>query len=130
MSQIHKTETHILYSDVECKGCGHIHKDTMEGYIESIGLYLICEDCGYHNKFETTEKEEKYSYYKQGFTPYEIIRAYDHIVDPAHQHALKKLIRLGQNTKSVKQDLEEVIDSLINYKEYLDEVPSDSLLHE
>ena len=66
------------------------------------------------------EVAEKYSYYKKGFTPYEIIRAYDHIVDPAHQHALKKLIRLGQNHKSELQDLTEVIDSLLDYKEYLE----------
>lgn len=64
---------------------------------------------------------DKYKYYKEGFTPYQIIRAYPHIVDPAHQHGLKKLIRLGQNTKSVEQDLDEVIDSLIEYQKYLKE---------
>ena len=65
--------------------------------------------------------DDKYSYYIKGFTPYEIIRAYPHIIDPAHQHALKKLIRLGQNIKSTQQDLEEVMDSLFDYQLYLKE---------
>lgn len=66
------------------------------------------------------EPIEKYDYYKKGLTPYEVIRAYEHIKDPAHQHALKKLMRLGQNHKDVIQDLTETIDSLVNYKDYLE----------
>ena len=52
--------------------------------------------------------------------PYAIMRAYPHIVDPAHQHAFKKLIRVGNGGhKTSIQDVQEVIDSLNEYKSYL-----------
>lgn len=69
--------------------------------------------------------ETKYKYYNakckcgRKLDPYAIMRAYPHIKDPSHQHALKKLLRLGQGHKSLLQDLEEVIDSLNDYKTYL-----------
>lgn len=67
----------------------------------------------------------KYEYYDKKcvcgakLDPYAILRAYDHIVDPSHQHSLKKLLRAGQGHKSLAKDIDEVIDSLVEYKEYL-----------
>ena len=62
----------------------------------------------------------KYDYYNPNLTPYMVIRSYPHITDPAHQHALKKLMRLGQGHKELLTDLTEVIDSLQEYKEFLE----------
>lgn len=45
--------------------------------------------------------------------PYRIMSIYRHIVDPEHQHALKKLLRCGQSkAKDIDQDIEEVILTL------------------
>ena len=43
--------------------------------------------------------------------PYEIINAY-RISDPAHQHALKKLMRAGESQKSYRKDITEIRDGL------------------
>ena len=48
--------------------------------------------------------------------PYRILAVYDHIVDPELQHALKKLLRAGRGTKSLEQDVEEVILTLEAWK--------------
>ncbi len=45
--------------------------------------------------------------------PYRIISVYKHIIDPEHQHAVKKLLRAGQGkAKSLDQDIEGVILTL------------------
>lgn len=43
--------------------------------------------------------------------PYEVINAY-RISDPAHQHALKKLMRAGESQKSYRKDITEIRDGL------------------
>jgi hypothetical protein len=101
---------------MECNNCGV--KIKKHG---AIGLKAIYCSSSCADKAEGILKVEdkKFDYYVKGFTPYEIIRAYPHIVDPAVQHAFKKLLRMGQSIKSEAQDLDEVIASLIEYKEYL-----------
>ena len=43
------------------------------------------------------------------------------ITHPAHQHALKKLLRCGKSVKEQKQDIKEVIDSLTRWLEMIEE---------
>ena len=43
--------------------------------------------------------------------PYRVLKVYG-ITDPAHQHAVKKLLRAGGSIKDIKQDIQEVIDTL------------------
>ncbi len=48
--------------------------------------------------------------------PYRIIEVYG-ITHPAHQHAIKKLLRAGRSIKSLDQDRDEVIATLTRWKE-------------
>ena len=52
--------------------------------------------------------------------PYRIMDLYK-ITHPAHQHALKKLLRAGRSVKDQKQDIQEVIDSLNRWLEMMQE---------
>ena len=62
----------------------------------------------------------RYSYRGVKMDPYRIIAVYG-ITHPAHQHALKKLLRAGRSVKNQRQDVQEVIDSLNRWLEMLDE---------
>jgi len=65
----------------------------------------------------------KYSYYAFDYKgvridPYRILLQYG-ITHPAHQHALKKLLRAGRSVKSQLQDIDEVISSLERWKQMI-----------
>lgn len=62
----------------------------------------------------------RYSYRGIKLDPYRIIHTY-RITHPAHQHALKKLLRAGKSVKSLRQDIKEVQDALTRWLEMLDE---------
>ena len=62
----------------------------------------------------------RYSYRGIKLDPYRIIDAYG-ITHPAHQHAIKKLLRAGKSVKSLRQDIQEVQDALTRWLEMLDE---------
>lgn len=47
--------------------------------------------------------------------PYRILHTYG-ICHPAHQHAIKKLLRAGQSVKTLEEDINEVIDTLVRWK--------------
>lgn len=70
----------------------------------------------------TLENYEYYNYkYKHiKIDPYRIMFEYK-ITHPAHQHALKKLLRCGKSVKEQKQDIKEVIDSLTRWLEMIEE---------
>jgi hypothetical protein len=68
---------------------------------------------------------EQPKYYRFSFggvklDPYRIMQVYG-IAHPAHQHALKKLLRAGNSVKPLIQDIDEVILSLNRWKEMLNE---------
>lgn len=68
---------------------------------------------------------ENYKYYNYKYKhikidPYRIMFEYK-ITHPAHQHALKKLLRCGKSVKEQKQDIKEVIDSLTRWLEMIEE---------
>lgn len=65
-------------------------------------------------------KHYRYSYRQIKLDPYRIIAVYG-ITHPAHQHALKKLLRAGKSVKSLRQDVREVQDALTRWLEMLDE---------
>lgn len=65
-------------------------------------------------------KHYRYSYRQIKLDPYRIIAIYG-ITHPAHQHALKKLLRAGKSVKSLRQDIKEVQDALTRWLEMLDE---------
>lgn len=65
-------------------------------------------------------KHYRYSYRQIKLDPYRIIAVYG-ITHPAHQHALKKLLRAGKSIKSLRQDIKEVQDALARWLEMLDE---------
>lgn len=48
--------------------------------------------------------------------PYRILEAYQ-IMHPAHQHALKKLLRAGRSHKTLDEDIAETIQSLVRWQE-------------
>lgn len=52
--------------------------------------------------------------------PYRILHVYG-ITHPAHQHAIKKLLRAGRSVKPLVQDIDEVILSLQRWKEMIKE---------
>lgn len=70
----------------------------------------------------TTENYQYYNYKYKGIKidPYRIIFEYK-ITHPAHQHAVKKLLRCGKSIKEQKQDIKEVIDSLTRWLEMIEE---------
>ena len=64
------------------------------------------------------DKHYKYSFKGIKLDPYRILSVYK-IANPAHQHAIKKLLRAGQSVKSLEQDIDEVIMTLNRWKEML-----------
>lgn len=65
-------------------------------------------------------KHYRYSYKGIKLDPYRIIDIYK-ITNPAQQHAIKKLLRAGKSVKTLKQDIDEVIDSLNRMLEMIEE---------
>ena len=65
-------------------------------------------------------KHYKYSYKGIKLDPYRILKIYN-ITCPAQQHAIKKLLRAGNSVKDLKQDVQEVIDTLKRKLEMLEE---------
>lgn len=83
----------------------------------------------YHSEFEliteSSRENTKYKHYKYSFKgikldPYRILSVYG-ITCPAQQHAIKKLLRAGNSVKDLKQDIQEVIDTLKRKLEMIDE---------
>jgi hypothetical protein len=70
----------------------------------------------------TTEQPKHYRFAFRGvkLDPYRIMQVYG-IAHPAHQHAIKKLLRAGNSVKTLTQDIDEVILSLNRWKEMLNE---------
>jgi hypothetical protein len=70
----------------------------------------------------TLDNYEHYNYkYKHiKIDPYRIMFEYK-ITHPAHQHAVKKLLRCGKSIKEQKRDIKEVIDSLTRWLEMIEE---------
>ena len=63
----------------------------------------------------------RYSFKGLKLDPYRILKLYD-ITDPAHQHAVKKLLRAGRGkAKGLRQDIFEVQMTLTRWLEMLDE---------
>lgn len=52
--------------------------------------------------------------------PYRVISIYK-IEHPAHQHAIKKLLRAGRSHKDLKRDIQEVKETLDRWLEMLSE---------
>jgi hypothetical protein len=69
-----------------------------------------------------TEQPKYYRFSFRGvkLDPYRIMQVYE-IKHPAHQHALKKLLRAGKSVKSLTKDIDEVILALNRWKEMLNE---------
>lgn len=69
-----------------------------------------------------TEQPKYYRFSFRGvkLDPYRIMQVYG-ITNPAHQHALKKLLRAGNSVKTLTQDIDEVILALNRWKEMLNE---------
>jgi|GEM_PF-2130889 len=65
-------------------------------------------------------KHYAFSYKGIRIDPYRIMDLYK-ITHPAHQHAIKKLLRAGESTKSLRQDVEETIDTLQRWLRMMDE---------
>ena len=71
------------------------------------------------------EKPDHAKHYKYEDTgvkidPYRILDVYG-ITHPAHQHAIKKLLRAGKSVKDLDRDIEEVIMTLQRWQEMLKE---------
>lgn len=73
-----------------------------------------------HVKMKELDKHYRFTFRGVKLDPYRIMAIYG-IEHPAHQHALKKLLRAGRSIKSLAQDIDEVILSLNRWKEMLDE---------
>lgn len=69
---------------------------------------------------DNTYNHYKYSYKGIKLDPYRILSVYN-ITCPAQQHAIKKLLRAGNSVKNLKQDIQEVIDTLQRKLEMLKE---------
>lgn len=71
------------------------------------------------DSLDSSDSLENYKYYNYEYKgvkidPYRIMYEYK-ITHPAHQHALKKLLRCGKSVKEQHQDIQEVIDSLTRW---------------
>lgn len=62
----------------------------------------------------------RYEYQGVKLDPYRILQVYD-ITHPAHQHAIKKLLRAGRSIKDTRRDVAEVILALQRWLEMMDE---------
>ena len=62
----------------------------------------------------------KFSYKGIKLDPYRILLVYG-LSNPAQQHAIKKLLRLGTSVKTLEEDLDDVIVTLTRWKEMLEE---------
>lgn len=67
-----------------------------------------------------------YDYTFQGvrIDPYRVMYQYN-ITHPAHQHALKKLMRAGMSIKDLEQDIDEVVSTLNRWKDMIEEEKND-----
>jgi predicted transcriptional regulator len=65
-------------------------------------------------------KHYQYDYKGIRLDPYRILKVYG-IVDPAQQHAIKKLLRCGNSIKGLEQDIDEVVETLQRWKQMLAE---------
>ena len=63
---------------------------------------------------------EHYQYFYKGIKldPYRIIEVYK-ITHPAHQQAVKKILRAGASIKDLKQDIDETIEALNRWKQMI-----------
>lgn len=66
------------------------------------------------------DKHYSFEYKGVRMDPYRIFKIYG-ITDPAQQHAIKKLLRAGQSTKSLKQDIAETILTLNRWLDMMEE---------
>lgn len=66
------------------------------------------------------DKHYKFTYKGHKLDPYRIILIYK-ITHPAHQHAIKKLLRAGNSVKELERDIDEVIMTLNRWKEMIKE---------
>lgn len=68
------------------------------------------------------ENYQHYNFVYKGvkLDPYRILTTYN-ITHPAHQHAVKKLLRAGNSIKTQEKDIKEVIDTLQRWLEMLEE---------
>lgn len=64
------------------------------------------------------DKHYAFTYKGIRVDPYRILSIYG-ITNPAHQHAIKKLLRAGKSVKTLEQDIDEVIQSLQRMKQML-----------
>jgi len=70
-----------------------------------------------------TKDDHKHYKYKCGdikLDPYRILEIYG-ITHPAHQHAIKKLLRAGNSVKDLDRDIKESIDTLVRWQEMRNE---------
>lgn len=65
-------------------------------------------------------KHYRFSYRGLKLDPYRVMSVYK-ITHPAHQHAIKKLLRVGASVKDLRQDIEETIVTLKRWLEMMDE---------
>lgn len=70
--------------------------------------------------YERVGKHYVFDFQGVRLDPYRILAVYG-ITHPAHQHALKKLLRAGNAHKTLRQDIDEVIGTLERWKGMLDE---------
>ena len=71
-------------------------------------------------------KHYKFEYKGIRLDPYRILDLYE-INHPAHQHAIKKLLRAGKSLKSLRTDILEVAETLDRYIKMMDEDEKESL---
>ena len=110
------------------------HKDSEWTIVDIYRDYVSTTDKKFVNMFyrselelitESSEENTKYKHYEYSFKgikldPYRILSVYG-ITCPAQQHAIKKLLRAGNSVKDLKQDIQEVIDTLKRKLEMIDE---------
>ena len=80
---------------------------------------------------------QHYQYFYKGIKldPYRIIEVYK-ITHPAHQQAVKKILRAGASIKDLNQDINETIEALQRWKEMIleemvleDEAKPETIIH-
>ena len=111
---------------INFSGSVHIRSENRNTYLALENeLYFVPMGKVQQVDSPTKENTGEYSYYEYSFNgvkldPYRILSVYN-ITCPAMQHAIKKLLRAGNSVKDLKQDIQEVIDTLKRKLDMLEE---------
>lgn len=107
--------------DIECS-CGKVFQDFTEATVTDQSWYEVQEESINNRTFSDDPTPDYYRYMYKGLKidPYRIMVLYD-ITHPAHQQALKKILRAGRGDRNLEDDILGVMSALERWLEMIRE---------